>query len=96
MNLNKYGVPHEKYILIMENGNEVTVDIGDKEDYSHINPNAAIDEYGFITEESFFGYGDDNLGYQKVECVIDCDTDEGLDISRFSEIVASYSSNYGM
>lgn len=96
MEFNKFGVPHEKFILLLENGDEVTVDIGNEVCYGNLNPKANIDEYCEKTNEPFFGYRNDIAGYVKVESVIDCDTNLCLDVSRFTEIVESYSSNYGI
>lgn len=95
-NENKFGVPHEKYSLWLDNGNEILVDIGSEDDWGNIQECAPGDCEDW---ENSIGWGNDDEGHLKVVNVYSRETKNswnGTDAVRswFDTKVKVWAKNY--
>ncbi len=90
---NKFGVPHHEYTLVLENGNELTIDVGCEEDWGNVQECISDDCDDW---ETAVGWGNDDEGHVKIVSVVDNENGKQFsNIRKWAENrVWKYQDNY--
>lgn len=86
--VNKYGVPHKVYELLLEDGTSLCVDIGCEEDWGDIQQ--AFDAEG----NEFVGWGNDVDGHTRITAVAEIGAGDALDVAEWAGFVWGFAGNY--
>ncbi len=91
MSLNKFGVPHQRYLLRLCNGETQIANIGCEEEWGNIQPCTPGDCEDWI---SSVGWGNAEDGHVKIIMVVDLDTHDYLNVKQWAEYVWGFVENY--
>lgn len=96
---NKYDVPYHCYRIVFYDGTDMSVDVGDEDDWGNLQHCNPYDECCKDDWENAIGYGNDCDGHKKIIRVIDMeDGSEWIGnnaiSSWYADCVANYVDNY--
>lgn len=90
--INKFGVPHHRYMLTLENGKTLSMSVGYEEDWGFVQQCGPDDTRYWKTA---IGWGNDADGHIKIVAVVDEETGESLNVRQWAkEDVWSYANCY--
>lgn len=89
--LNKFGVPHHRYLLRLANGETKLADIGCEDDWGNVQQCLPNDCEDWNTS---VGWGNDEDGHVKIIMVVDMETHDYLKVRRWAGYVWGFADNY--
>lgn len=80
--INKFGVPHHRYSLTLEDGTIQPMDVGYEEDWGHVQECALDDPHRWV---GVVGWGNDIDGHKRIVAVKDDETGEFLNVRHWAK-----------